>query len=332
MPPTAGLTALRKIQIGKETTPGTAHAATARLIGKLTMKQTQKAYQPPDLETGRTALLERSEIVGVDADLTYESDCNFEQLMYFLAMGIKGGVTPTGPAGSLYTWTYVPGYTSFDNPDTFTIQYGDTDQAAVDQAQRATYCVAKDLEISFSMDEAAKLKATLFGQQVASAAFTGAISPPAALVSAKGGNSKLYIDTSWAGIGGTNIPATIVNASWKLPTGFKGMKYGDGQLYFSDLAEAKRGVNLDLTLALNSTIFAKYAAYLAQTMQYIRLAITDAAGRELDLDVSGIIDVFDPIASRDGQDIVPIKIKSIFDQTGGKDFQVILKNLIAAIP
>ena len=49
----AGVRAFRKIQLTKESTPGTqVTPPTAQLIGTLGMQNDQKYYRPDDLETG----------------------------------------------------------------------------------------------------------------------------------------------------------------------------------------------------------------------------------------------------------------------------------------
>jgi hypothetical protein len=331
--PVAGIRALRKIQIAKETTPGTAvTTATKRLIGTLGMKLEQKYYRPDDLETGKLSSYERSIVVGEMAKLPFASDANFEQLMYILGMSVKGGVTATGPTDSQYVWTYTPNLTASNAVDTYTIQYGDDIQEFY-----SPFCFGTDLEISGTLDEAVKVKSALVGQFITAGTFT-ALTNPTTLTPVITNTGKFYVDTAWASLGGTNKAATVVDFSYKLSEGITAMKYLDGNLYFSDRAEKKRHIELNLTLAFNSVSYAMWAAYIAasQTQQFCRLEFTGpligaTAHDILDLDGCFVIDDYDTLTERDGQDIVKLKMLSEYDSTGTAEWQIILKNAVATL-
>ena len=81
----SGLAGLRKLQIGKEviTTKGTPVAATAALLGQLTMKESPTIYRPAEAR-GQLAEFSRSVKVANLAELTYEGDATFQQILYLL--------------------------------------------------------------------------------------------------------------------------------------------------------------------------------------------------------------------------------------------------------
>jgi len=89
----SGIKALRRIQIGEETTKGTAVPATAALAGMLTMKESPTIHRPVE-ERGQLAEFSRSVKVANLAELTLESDATFEQILYLLHMGVLGNVVP----------------------------------------------------------------------------------------------------------------------------------------------------------------------------------------------------------------------------------------------
>ena len=330
----SGLKALRRIQIGKEGTPGSIAAATAKLIGTLKYDLDQKTYRPEDLETGRLSSFERSIPVGVMAKLPFESDANYEQLAYLLGMGIKGAVTPTG-GSSLYTWAFTPNLAASNAVDTYTIEYGDDVQAF-----RSLYCFAQGLELSGTLDDVVKVKANLVGQTVAAGAtFTTGLLNPTTLDPVVVGTGKLYIDTTWALLGTTQKTATLVDFNWKLTEGITPVKYLDGTLTFGDRAEKKRHIELDLTLAFNSNTTALWTAYTAnpQTPIFVRLQFigkaTGAGYKTLTLDGAYIIDKLPPpFEERDGQDISKVKLVSIYDPTSTKEWDVTLINGLSVMP
>lgn len=332
--PVAGIKALRKIQLAKEVTPGTpVTTSTANLIGKLGMKLEQKFYRPDDLETGKLSSFERSIVVGEMAKLPFESDANYEQLGYLLGMAIKGAITPTGPTDGQYVWTYLPNLTASNAVDTYTIKYGDDIQAFY-----SPFVFATDLEISGTLDEAVKVKSNLVGQFITPGTFTS-LTNPTTLTPVITNTGKLYIDTTWAGLGVTNKAATLIDFSYKISNGINAVKYLDGFIYYTDRAEKKRHVELDLTLAFNSVSYAEFAKFIAstQTKSFIRIEFTgpligSSHYDVLDLDGSFVIDDYDTLTERDGQDIVKLKLVSIYDSTGTAEWQVILKNALSTLP
>lgn len=332
----AGLKALRRIQIGIEGagTPGTPVPATAKLIGTLKYDLDQKVYRPEDLETGRLSSFERSIPVGVMAKLPFESDANYEQLAYLFGMGIKGAVTPTG-GSSLYTWGFTPNLAASAAVNTHTIEYGD-DVGAFESA----FCFAQGLELSGSLDDVVKVKANIVGQTVTSGiTFTTGLLNPAVLDPVVVGIGKLYIDTTWAALGGALKAATLVDFNWKLTEGITPIKYLDGTLTFGDRAEKKRHIELDLTLAFNSNTTALWAAYIAnpQTPVFVRLQFigkaTGAGYKTLTLDGCYTIDKLPPpFEERDGQNISKVKLISQYDPTSTKEWDVQLINGLSVMP
>jgi hypothetical protein len=335
----AGIRAFRKIQLVKESSPGTqVPTATARLIGTLGMQNDQKYYRPEDLETGKLSSFERSYVVGEQANLPFESDANYEQLAYLLGMSIKGGVTGGSPTDSVYTWTFLPNLTSLNSPDTYTIQYGDDVQAFI-----SGFCYAPQIELSGQLDDAVKVKAPIVGQNVRTGSFTTLVNPTV-LTPVIVGTGKLYVDSSWATLGNTNVAATLVDFDWKTVSkagagGINPIKYIDGNIYFSDRAEAKRHIELELTLAFTAATAGYFAAYIAslQTSKFIRIKFTGplvgaTAHDELDLDGNFIIDQYPTLTERDGQDVVKLKLVSQYDPTSTNEWQVILKNALGTMP
>jgi len=328
--PVAGLKGLRRIQIGKETTFGSDHAATARLIGRLDMSPDYKMYRPDDTETGRLSSFERSDIVGTMAKMSFESDANYEQLAYLLGMSIIGGVTPTG-GGSPYSWAFTPNLSTINAPDTYTFEYGDDHQA-----YQSTGCFAKSLELSGQIDDVVKVKADIVGQAVAAISFTDSLANPTALNPVKADMGKLYIDSSWANLGSTAKENTLVDFSWKISEGIKPIKKLDGSLAYADRVETKRHIELDMTLGHNSVYDTLLTAFLAQSKVFVQLKFTGPAitgGTDI-LVLNGcyVLDNPDSLNDQEGQDTVKVKLVSIYDPTGDKEWSVVLTNALASMP
>ena len=328
--PVNGLRDLTKIQIGLETTPGSDKAATARLIGKMTMAPDFKYSRPDDFDTGNLSSYERSDIIAEQAKISFEGDATYEQLPYILGMSIKGAVTGAG-GGSPYSWVYEPSLTSANAPDTYTIEYGDNHQA-----YQSTFCFAKSLEISGQIDDAVKVKADMVGQSMATATFTTALSNPTSLSIIKTQTGKLYIDTTWAGLGGTHEENTLVDFNWKLTEGVVPIKKLDGSLSYADRVEKKRHIEFELTVGHNSVYDTLWTALLAQSKVFVRLEFTGPAitGGTDKLTMQGcfILDNPDTLGDQEGQSAVKIKLLSIYDPTSTKEWSVTLINALATMP
>ena len=183
----AGIRALRKILIGKENMNVPPYLrvpvdATAMLVGTANMSLEQGIFMPNEYETGRLASFERSSVIARDARLSFEADATYEQLMYFLEMGVKHTVHSNENYRDAYdltrandrnlsrvsyadnsvtTWVYAPNYVRSNIPRTFTMEYGDDVQA-----YQTAYCGIRQLELSGQVGDIVKISADMFGRDM----------------------------------------------------------------------------------------------------------------------------------------------------------------------
>lgn len=306
-----GLSALRKIQVGKEATPGTAVAATTQLVGKMTMRPNYAIYRPDDHDTGLFSEYYRSEIVGQQTTGTFESDFNFEQAPILLGMAVKGGVTAVGD-----TYDFTPTLNSAWNPDTYTLYFGDNQQV-----YQIPMTFATNLTISGSVDEPVMVSADLWGQQMTTGTFGVGVSIPSTLECAKTNLATVYVDSAWADLGTTELAATVLDFSWQITEGVEAIKYLNGQLYADAMTEKKRHVELDLTLAHNDNYTGTILpAFLAQDKVFVSISIDGSDTKNLTLQGSFVVDNPESLADQNGQDIVKVKLISEFDATSDNEW------------
>jgi hypothetical protein len=325
-----GLTGLRKIQIGEESTKGNAVAATAALLGKLSVEDKFTQHSP---EEDRGSLIKpyRSIKTGDEVGLSFEGDCTFEQLIYFLHMGVLGNVTPSA-SGSENTWTFTPAKTAAGTFDSFTIEYGDDVQAF-----ETEYCMASKISLSGGMNAPVTLKVDMFGRQIATTTFTGSITPPT-VETALGQKSKLYIDNEDGTVGTTEKSSTLISWTYDIETGLYVNRYGDGNLYFSAYGENGAKATLEATVAFNSGVNTERANCDGATQRLMRVEITgttiDANPREIDLDICGVYvpGSFKLLEERDGEDVVSFTLESRDSANYGKGFEVTVVNDVASLP
>ena len=127
---------LLRVQFGKETTAGTAVAATKAfrsLSGTFKPDQKSKSYTSQGLRP-TTAVIPSSR-ANTTGDLKGPLDVN--ELPYILNACVKK-VTPTQiDTSGCYTWTWNPSYNTRETIDTFTFEWGDA--AATGLGRRAPY-------------------------------------------------------------------------------------------------------------------------------------------------------------------------------------------------
>lgn len=334
----AGIRALRRIQIGKEATPGAGGAATLFLTGTLGMALNQEIHQPNQWETGRLASFEQSEVIASEVALPFDSDASYEQLAYLLHMGIEVGTIATN------TIRYSPNYYASNPPQTYVFEYGDDVQSYA-----ANYVFARQLELSGQVGQVVSVRADLVGRQMNEATiFTGettavppvfSINPPPR-ETIKMAHAQFKADPLWTNVGTTDVPGTLVDFNWRFMNGYTPQRFADRTLFFSEIAEAKRHVELDLTVAFNATTKAwfedlyrvqEYQVFALEFINNVTGTLVPADDKSLSLQVGGKITQYATLTEREGQDIVKIKIMSEFDDTGARDMRVILDPQ-AAVP
>lgn len=270
-----GIKALRKIQIGEEGTKGTAVAATAALLGVLTMKDSPTIYRPIE-EQASLADFRRSFKVANLADLSFDGDVTFEQILYLLHMGILGSVSGVGD-GDAKTWTFTPNLTGTGTFDSFTIEFGDDVQA-----WEAEYCMARAIELSGVMNEVMKVRGDIFGRKLTPISFTEGISPPT-VEPVIFQRARLYIDNEDGTIGTTEMASTLISCNFAINSGLTPKRYANGSKDFSAYNENVKGVELRMTFAFNSGAATERLLFDGETLRLIRIV---AEGSEIETEDS----------------------------------------------
>lgn len=329
-------TALRRIQIGLESTRGTLVAADTILLGALQYTDTRTWISPEDEERNSLALLHRQTEVAKQTDLQFTSTVTYEQILQFLSMGVKGAITPTTPTNGVLTrdWTFLPSLTASNAQDSFTFEYGD-DQ----QEYECGHVMASQIELTFPMGEAGGLTATLFGQGTAKSTFTGSLSAPT-VEDVASQDITLYVDSSWSALGDTAKAAILASATIRIPTGVAPQRYADGSTNFSTFSESKRAAEVELTLRHNSDGEVQYDNYAASTLIFVRLeavgtlieSVTPDYYKTLTMDFA--MRYTEPptfFEDYNGHNTVVLRGRTFRDPTSGNDFGFVVRNTVTGI-
>lgn len=332
----AGVLTLRKIQLGREVTAGTAVAATAvwRGMGSLEdqretafadeaiglMVPTDRAYQPKLL----------SGMVFEDGPAT------FEQIFHVLEAGIKTvgtGVADGAGSGKIYNYTFPT--TAPNTIKTYTIEGGDNQQA-----EEMEYAYVDELNLNGAGGEAVMLTANWLGRQSTPTSFTGALTAPTVeeILFSKG---KLYINADTSAFGTTIKSSTLLEMSLRIKTGFIPVWTADGALYFTFHKQVRPEVELNITFEHDATGVAEIAAWRARTARAIQLKFEGAAlasagtaytYKTLIVNLAGKWSEFEKIGEKDGNDIVAGTLRGAYNATLATMGNIIVVNEVASVP
>lgn len=317
-----------KLQLGRETTPGTAVAATAIWRGPYGDIEDARERSIAEEQIGLLVPAERLYDTRVAALLTMpETELTFEQLPHILEAGIKT-VTPTGTAAP-YTYTYpFPVTTTPNTIKTYTIEAGNA--YVTGDIREMEYSFVEGFTLSGSQGEAWMMAANWRGRQITEAAFTAALQVPQ-VEEAIFSKTTLDIDDTGAAFGTTNKPGVLVAANIEVDTGVRPVWVGDGQLYFLAHKFHAPSLTFSLTLELESAgIFkAERDAFEAKTLRLIYLECPGTASRSLRISFPAKYDSVGSYQNSDGNTTVELTGHAVYDSVTASFAQFDILNTLA---
>jgi len=324
-----GVKALRKIQLGQESTGsfGTAVAATALWRGTGTIAD-NRVVEFPEEDIGYLSGTDRSYTPQVEAGLTFEdTPATFEQIHYVLQAGLEKVSATSGDTD--YVWQYDFPTTSANNIQAFTIEGGD-DENAVEME----YSFVQSFTLSGSGGEAWMLSADWIGRQVTSTGvtFSTGVSVPSVeeILFSK---TKLYIDSSTGSFGGTQVSNTLLSATVNVNTGIKPKYTAEGQKYFSFHFNDMPEITLDVTFEHDSNAVTEFENWQDETARLIRLESTGSdlassgatySDKTMIIDMAGKWESFDAIGDEDGNDILTGTFRARYNATASDFGKIII--------
>lgn len=326
----AGIRALRKIQLGKETTAGTKVAADIIWRGTGSIHDNMELVFPTE-DIGMLVPVGRSYISRYEAGLTLDAtEATFEQLPHLFEMGIEH-VAPTSDANDVFTYLYKMPFASTDlvsstDLATYTVEAGDNMAE-----EEFGFGFARSISLSGSAGQALMMSAEVVGRQVEVGTFTPsiAIADVEEILFSMG---KLYISDVKAFPATDLISNQLLGMSLSINTGWLPVYTADGALYFSFIKQTTPEVTLQITFEHDTTAIAEKVNWRAQKPRIIRLLFTGTDGKSLAIDIAGKWASFDVLGEQDGNDIVSGTFVGYYNSTVGGMFQVAIANLLNALP
>jgi hypothetical protein len=332
----AGIKALRKLQLGKETliAPGTAVAATTIWRGVGTIEDTRTRVKVVE-DVGTYIPPAREYTSALGANLAMESvEATYEQLPYILNAAIASVVTGVadGVACKVYTFNFPEA--TMNTIRTFTIEGGDNMEA-----ERMMYSYVNDFSLTGKGGEALMMSANWQGRQVALNAFTGALSIPT-VEEILFSNGTLAIDAVTSAYGASVKSSTFLEMTFNYNTGWKPIWTGDGGtgLMYNFIKCVSPEITLDITFEHDATSMAEKVFWRANTPRLIQIKFTGTAlagatysAKTLIFNLAGKWSKFSKLGEQDGNDIINATFTVGYDATKTDAGQIIVVNQNAAL-
>ncbi|MBK9711563.1 MAG: hypothetical protein IPO81_09605 [Kouleothrix sp.] len=335
-----GVKSLRRIQLGKESTPGSAVAATTRWRGTGVLKDERKIDEV-DEDVGILGGTDRTNIPDLGASIDIASTpLTFEQFQYILAMAMGGPTTGSADgAGSDKIYTTTIPTTALPTLQPYTVEGGDNAEV-----EFIEYAICSKFDLTGAPGKAVQLGATLNGRQVQRLAggFSAATLPT--VEDALFGKSKVYLDA----IGGTSGTTQVQNAvlgyklNFSFPTVFK--KTADGQLYFSFPQYVDQEIGGEITFEHDTIVLGASGAKLdwrAQTPKLLQIKIEGAnvttpgtaySKKTIIINLPIKWKVANPLSDMNRNDTVKMTFRARYNTTAGTAGNIIVVNELSALP
>ncbi len=335
-----GMKALRTVQIGGETTHGSAIAATRVFRVEPVPIEDLREVQPVAEALGYLSGSDETVVPKIAAHFAMSGVATFEQLPYVLAASIDGvvagtAIAGTGASGYIYTYT-MPQTTGGNDIKTYTIESGNNVQG-----YEMEYSFVESWELSGAQGVPITMTASWVGRQRAKCSLTGSLAVPT-VDHILFGKSRLYVDAVSGTAGTTQVSNTLLSFSLKAKPGWKAFYSGD-DVYFS---HADRTADVDFTLDMvvkydAATAVALDDARVAETPKLVQLEIDGPAlgtagslytTKRLIVTLAGKILNAVTISEQDGIETASITFQAKRNATAAKWFAASIVNELSALP
>lgn len=304
---------------------GTPVAATSKmLVANWDAEPTDSVYRPPILR----GLIQRNkggEIVierGTNWNIP-DTPAFFEQLPHWASMSIRGGVVPSDLGAGDFEWIFERDPTGNPDLDSWTIERRlSNGPDHVDM--EAAYSLIRDITFTGQQNQPVMLNANGFSRRIdVDSVLTPSLSAPTG-IPLLASSSAVYIDTSWAGIGGTQIVGQTLNWQIRWNTGYAPLFTTDGRpdLDFGQVAISSENTYLEVMIRIlvqptDGQFDIEHAAAEAQTLRAIRIRCSGSSNRRADFDMilkHSMGSLF-KIGEFEGQDVIEMNFVESTDAT-----------------
>ena len=149
---------------------------------------------------------------------------------------------------------------------------------------------------------------------------------------------KLYIDDTWAGLGGTAKAGVMIDMNLDITTGLvPGLPTSTGLFSAYRFGPAK--FDLTMTFEFSSIADAEQEKSRTLNKRFVRLevagSVVGSTTKKITIDLCGEHaegSLMGPFSEREGQDILSMHLEGVYDSTAAKVLQFAVINSLATIP
>lgn len=316
------------VQIGVETTPGTAVAA-ARRLQALSIEPSVSAdvnvFRPMGQKYPALASLGRE---WVEADLSGRA--TYDEIVYPLS-SVLHTATPV-VTGTGQRWTFNPSSTAEDTPRTFTVEVG-----SAFRAHRFAYGLVNEFGIAFSRD-GVELSGSMIGRAIQDGVALTAAPTTIPLVPILPTQVDVFMDTTYAALGTTKL-GRLLSAEFSLGGRFGPLWVLDSaQPGFVAHVEQEPDATLELLAEADAQAMALAVGALRDgTTRFFRIRATGpviGAGpttHSFSLDVAAKVESPGDFSDEDGVYAIGPTLRIVHDSGWGKAFSCEVVNTLTAL-
>lgn len=314
------------VQLGIESTAGTAVAATKRLAAAdLSMgpRVDVSEFRPSGYKFASVTALNREWAEG-----TATGPITYNELIYWLS-GVLLTATPTGTTAK--TWSFTPDTDAADTKKTFTIEHGSSVRA-----QRYAYGLVTGLGLSFSRT-GAEYTASILAQAMEDGhTLTGSLSG-ATPIPVVPPDVQVYVADTAAGLSGASALARVLSVEWNIGDRFGPVWSLNGSTDFAADVETEPSLEVKVLMEADAAGMGLLTNLRASSSKFVRIEAINSTELETDIyytltiDTAGqVVDVSD-FSDEDGVYAIEWTLRGVHDATWGKATQVDVINLAASL-
>jgi len=247
----------------------------------------------------------------------------FDQICNWLSMSVQGGVTPSGPTDSAYTWSFVRAPTTVPNPDAWTLERRLSDISANIDNEWA-YALCRQWTMRGAPNGAVTFEAEGFARRIQSSTHTGSLTAEVGYYPVHG-RSRLYIDDTVGNIGTTLVSTQLLDWSLTFRSGMEPLFTADNRADLDFATHACNGDAAGFDFEATFLVDAQYALEKAAAEAIDGGALTGLRAMRLEVNHPTLIGVSSTrrlranliaraemgsvfeVGTRDGQDIVTVR-------------------------
>lgn len=320
-------------QLGKESTPGVAVAATTIMRGIFGGFDDQRKSETIDENIGRLFPTDRTRITSEGVSVSMPATpVTYEQLPHILEASI-GKASPSGAGPYVRDYAFPTG-SAVNDIGTYTMEVGNRN--VPDDLKKIPFCWVEQFELSGEAGGLWTMSATWQGQRdLTLGAFSAATLP--AVSEAVFGNTIFYVDDSGGSIGSTAYPGILLSATITVKSGIMWVPIGDGNLYPTALKHAAPEVTFSFEYELEdggagtSFVAQERGKYKSEAIRLFQLNIPGPGNDDLTISLAGKYDKPNPYANKDGNTSVSFDGHAVLSDVDALSFAVSVTNDVAAL-